>query len=60
MGLSILQSTSFNIRFVVVNRPYSRYPMSRGILGGKQKIKFAHARNRGRLCLFPQNETTIK
>ena len=26
--------------------------MSRGISGGKQKIKFANARNRGRLCLF--------
>ena len=24
--------------------------MSRGISGGKQKIKFANARNRGRLC----------
>ena len=42
------------------NRPYSRYPpslhalridgikaMSRGILGGKQKINFANARNHG-------------
>ena len=26
--------------------------MSRGISGGKQKITFANARNRGRLCLF--------
>ena len=26
--------------------------MSRGISGGKQKIIFANARNRGRLCLF--------
>ena len=26
--------------------------MSRGISGSKQKIKFANARNRGRLCLF--------
>ena len=25
----------------------------------KQKIKFANARNGGRLCLFSQNETTI-
>ena len=33
--------------------------MSRGILGGKEKIKFANARNRGRVCLFCQNETTI-
>ena len=33
--------------------------MSRGISGGKQEIKFAKARNRGRLCLFSQNETTI-
>ena len=33
--------------------------MSRGISGGKQKIKFVNARNRGRLCLFSQNETTI-
>ena len=33
--------------------------MSRGISGGKQKIKFANTRNSGRLCLFSQNETTI-
>ena len=26
--------------------------MSRGISGGKQKVKFANARNRVRLCLF--------
>ena len=26
--------------------------MSRGISGGKQKITFTNARNRGRLCLF--------
>ena len=26
--------------------------MSRGISGGKQKIKFANLRNRGRLCSF--------
>ena len=29
-----------------------RKAMSRGMSGGKQKIKFANARNRGRLCLF--------
>ena len=29
-----------------------RKAMSRGISGGKQKIKFANTRNRGRLCLF--------
>ena len=29
-----------------------RKVMSRGISGGKQKITFANARNRGRLCLF--------
>ena len=34
--------------------------MSRVISGGKQKIKFAKARNRGRLCLFSQNETKRK
>ena len=33
--------------------------MSPGISGGKQKIKFTNTRNRGRLCLFYQNETTI-
>ena len=33
--------------------------MSRGISGGKQKIKLANLRNRGRLCLFSQNKTTI-
>ena len=34
-------------------------PMSRGISGGKQVIKFANTSNRGRVCLFYQNETTI-
>ena len=34
--------------------------MSRGFSGGKQKMKFTNARNRGRLCLFSQNETTIQ
>ena len=33
--------------------------ISRDISGGKQKIKFANVINRGRLCLFSQNETTI-
>ena len=33
--------------------------ISRGTLGGKQKVKFANAINRGRLCLCSQNETTI-
>ena len=32
--------------------------MSRGISGGKQVIKFANTSNRGRVCLFYQNETT--
>ena len=30
--------------------------MSRGISGGKQKVKFANARNRGGLCLFSLND----
>ena len=30
--------------------------MSRGILGGKQVIKFANTRSRGRVCLFYQND----
>ena len=30
--------------------------MSRGISGGKQKVKFANERNRGRLCLFSLND----
>ena len=30
--------------------------LSSGISGGKQKIKFANLRNRGRLCSFCQNE----
>ena len=29
--------------------------ISRGILGGKQVIKFANTRSRGRVCLFYQN-----
>ena len=29
---------------------------SSGISGGKQKIKFANATNRGRLCLFSRND----
>ena len=33
--------------------------MSCGISGGKQKVNFANARNRGRLRLFSQNETRI-
>ena len=33
--------------------------MSGGVSGGKQKIKFANARNCGLLCLFSQNKTTI-
>ena len=32
--------------------------MSSGILGGKQVIKFANTSNRGRVCLFSENETT--
>ena len=32
---------------------------SRGISGGKQKIEFANARNRGRLCLFSLNESMM-
>ena len=34
-------------------------PMSRCISGGKQVIKFANTSNRGRVCLFYQNEATI-
>ena len=34
--------------------------ISSGISGGKQTIKFAIARNRGPLCLFSQNKTTIQ
>ena len=30
--------------------------MSSGILGGKQKMEFGNARNRGRLCLLSQKE----
>ena len=30
--------------------------MSRGISGGKQKVKFANVRNRGGLCLFSLND----
>ena len=30
--------------------------ISRGILGGKQVIKFANKRSRGRVCLFYQND----
>ena len=33
--------------------------MSRGISEGKQKIKFANARNCRRLCLLSQNKTMI-
>ena len=33
--------------------------MSRGISGGKELIKFADTRNRGRVCLFSQNKTVI-
>ena len=33
--------------------------MSRGISGGKQVKKFANRNNRGRVCLFCQNGTTI-
>ena len=33
--------------------------MSRGISRGKKVIKFANASNRGRVCLFYKNETTI-
>ena len=33
--------------------------MSRGISRGKKAIKFANASNRGRVCLFYKNETTI-
>ena len=29
--------------------------ISRGILGGKQVVKFANTRSRGRVCLFYQN-----
>ena len=32
--------------------------MSRGISGSKQVIKFVNTSNRGRVCLFYQNETT--
>ena len=34
--------------------------ISRGISGGKQKKKLVNARNRGRLCVFSQNEEMIK
>ena len=34
--------------------------MSRGFSGGKQMIKAANARNRGRVCLCYQNMTTIQ
>ena len=33
--------------------------MSRGFSRGKQLIKFANTSNRGRVCLFSQNELTI-
>ena len=33
--------------------------MSRGILGGKQVLKFANTSNRGRVCLSPQNDKSI-
>ena len=33
--------------------------MSGGISGGKQVIKFANRSNRGRVCLFYQNNTTV-
>ena len=33
--------------------------MLRRNLGSKQRVKFANARNRGRLCLSSQNETAI-
>ena len=33
--------------------------MSRDISRGKKVIKFANASNRGRVCLFYKNETTI-
>ena len=33
--------------------------MSRGILGGKQVLKFANTRNRGRVCLSAQNDKSI-
>ena len=33
--------------------------MSRGILRGKQVFNFANTSNRGRVCLFSQNNTTI-
>ena len=32
--------------------------MSRGISGGNQVIKFVNTRNRCRVCLWSQNETT--
>ena len=33
--------------------------MSRGVLGGKQVLKFANTSNRGRVCLSPQNDKSI-
>ena len=33
--------------------------MSRGISEGNYIVKFANTSNRGRVCLFSQNETTI-
>ena len=33
--------------------------MSRGISGGKQVRKFNNMSNRGGVCLFSQNKTTI-
>ena len=55
------------------NRPYSRYPpflhtledwwdkgnVTWQVSGDKKKIKFANGRNRGRVCLFSQNEMKI-
>ena len=34
--------------------------ISRGIFGGKQVIKFANTRSRGRVCLFYQTLSSIK
>ena len=47
----------------MTNRPYVRIDgikaMLRGIPRGKQVIKFANTSNRGRVCVFCQNETMI-
>ena len=68
----LIRDTSFKT-FNQNNRPYSRYPwflhaledwwdkgnVTWQVSGDTKKIKFANRRNRGRVCLFSQNETKI-